>query len=445
MREDVIIKDSYILMYAVDGNKSYALYTGNRDERNNAVKSYTLTGGVSEPFEVLMMKIPRNKLVQAASPLTKPNAMIEGTNKITLSAMGKGEYVFQSASLSDDTYTIKAYCAAYKITKTNSTVDIAGYPLEIITGILNGAYGGEKYVTGKIRYFCQRFPLSHNDTSHARDTLSFKTGVNIWYIIQVCALYLGCRVFFTGTDAYIVDYRLPKEVFLTNGVAYTTEKDAEGNSIIDAVYDFPDIKLHTTDASRPEYSRITGNVSLGSEGFDTVTNNVVIKCTNSQTGASDQVVDISDPISIGYSFRTVKNSTYTISELRETSLNDESVTDGVYYRQGTVVASNILDYRSEPQRSMRFKFKEYVNSNGQTHWLPYFPPSCRVSSIVDDIDSVTIDNKWWDTPAIKLQKLCLSSYTRNFPEGTSTYEFGVIKNISLPEKLSDMTTAQQHS
>ena len=124
---------------------------------------------------------------------------------------------------------------------------------------------------------------------------------------------------------------------------------------------------------------------------------------------------------------------------------DAQVTAGsILYYQGSVIAANIVDYRSESQQSVEFSMKEYQNIGGSNHWIPFFPPSSRIRGIDDDLDDIHLNNtSVLNNTLCKPQKLILSSYIRRFPEGVSTYKFGVIASVDLSSKISDMVAQQK--
>ena len=455
MRDDIDISDAYVILYDKSGNIGYALYNNRASEENNALSSYKLYGGESDPFEYIKLQIPRKKFVQVASPLTEAGALISGINKIRINAMGTGVYIFASADMSGETYTITGYCQAHKLTEDVLASSISGYPFAIIKQILTTtAYG--TYISGKFRY--QYVPK--NDMS---DLLTFPAGTTLWYVIQVCAMYLGCRVFFTGSDAYLVDYRfvIPsftsvsvdggEGVYAPTGAVSTVEHpfdDTGGVSdtyVSDAVCDFDVIDLYTNDSSRPEYGRVTGQVKLGNEGLTTIMNRVIVTC---QGGVK---ATVESKKAINQYDKTPYVKEMNIPSLRESTYDEvakilDSESGNIIYNQGSIVASNIVDYRCESQQSIQFTFKEFVKSGGHVHWIPFFTPSARVRAIRDDADDINIFNtSSLNRKIVRPQKLMLSSYSRNFPEGTSTYKFGVISSVNLENKISEMVTTQQNS
>ena len=442
MRDDMKLDEAYVLIYNRSGDTAYALYNNRASELNNALDSCTVYGGENDPFEYVVMKIPRKKMYQVASDLMLPDALVAGANRVYLNAMGKGEYVVASHDLTGDVCTIKAYCLAYKLTGMVLNEDVSMTPFQVIEYILTGNKYGT-FITGKFRYW-------YSNENNAK--LTFRKGQSLWYVLQVCAAYMGCKIFFTGEDAYLVDFRLTGKKEYTGsigtdtgtGVICTTEPEigpdglSTGVMIPDAVCDFGTIDLYTKDSTRPEYGRVVDAVELGNEGLTTVINQVTVICAGGV-----KVTLVNNKAKRHYD-DTVFDKTLSIEDLKETKITDE--VQSSYDHQGAAVASNIIDYRCESQQSVKFTFKEFVNTGGEIHWVPFFPPSARVREIIDTVDNVDVTNtSILNRSIIKPQKLILSSYARNFPDGTSTYKFGVISSVDLQSKLNEMTTAQQNS
>lgn len=443
MRDDIEMSEAYVLIYDADGHHAYALYNTRASEENNALDSYKIHGGENDPFEYIKLEIPRKKMSQVASDLMKPGAITAGQNKIVVKAIGRGTYIVSASNLTGNTCTITGYCTAYGLTSTNSTADISGTPYEIIKSILvDNKYG--YFMSGKLRYWFV-------DRNGPSDILSFPKGYSLWYILQVCSMYLGCKIFFTGDDAYLVDYRLPRTSSLANlkeqipNLKYTTEDTYDKTGKVsgtepDAVYDFDDIQVYTTDTKRPEFGKIVGQVKLGNEGQTTVINKVQITCINPDKTSETVVATAMSTKAMTMYNETEKAKYETTIDTLLQSKPDSSASKK--YKQGSTIASNIIDYRCEAQQSVEFSMKELQSTNGKTHWLPFFLPSSRIRALDDDTDDIHVDNTSNINPSIiRPQKLILSSYTRNFPQGTSTYKFGVIASVDLSQKICDLSAA----
>lgn len=122
------------------------------------VTSYTLTGGVENPFEQLQIKISKRAFARTypdiSMDLTTGSEtneetgirarIIPGVSRIRLSAVGRGDFIVTEGALSGNEYTLIAYCIAATIKGQyfSNTVQIWKSPLTAIMDILsNTAWG----------------------------------------------------------------------------------------------------------------------------------------------------------------------------------------------------------------------------------------------------------------------------------------------------------------
>ena len=391
-----------ITMSNGDQSKWFALMKGNI----NCISSYTVEGGAEQPFESITMEIPKNRLTSVANELV--NNIVPGGSKVILSAVGNTTMTVVKCKLtSDKTYKITAYCEAERIKGYTLTGDGAFDPWYWITYILTSGEFGISYTA---EGDSPTFLYSVNPALGDYDDLSFKKGQNVWYVLQVCALYLGCKIFFADGKAYCVDYRISRG-----------SKYIEG-----AVDDRQPVNLYTEDTSDPIYARITGSVTLGNEGLDTVINAQTIACSDSDG----------------------KSKTYTykpegLGVVRAgNQLNIPELIQGGDYTQAETFARNLVDYRKEPQQSVSFKLKEMQGTNDSLAWKPFFGPSTRVDSITSTADDFTVTNISTSGAGRRLQKLVLSQYERSYPEGITKYTFGIMSNIDLAASTSQILNNQ---
>ena len=124
------------------------------------ITSYTLTGGVENPFEQLRIKISKRAFVRTypdiAMDLTTGSEtneetgirarIIPGISRIHLCAVGRGDFVVTECALSGNEYTLVAYSIAETIKGQyfSNTVQIWKSPLTAITDILSNTVWGVK-------------------------------------------------------------------------------------------------------------------------------------------------------------------------------------------------------------------------------------------------------------------------------------------------------------
>lgn len=382
----------------------------------NCISSYTIEGGMEQPFESITMQIPKNRLSSVAPDLV--DNIIAGKSKMILKAVGTSTMTVTKCKLSNKTYSITAYCDAEAIKGYTLSVESTYTPWYWIKYIITSGEFGMAYIDPSdkegVEESRRTFFYALNPAEGDYDEITFKKGQNIWYILQVCALYLRCKIFFANGCAYCVDYCL-------QATQFASEKSR------DAFTEYGDVDLYTTQEDNPLYGRVTGSVTLGNEGIDTVINTQVIQCTGDD-GKSTTVTYKAPDITVSRS-----GTKLPISELIE----------GGGYTQATTVAKNLVEYRLEPQRSITFKLKEMQNTSGGLAWQPYFSPSARANMVRSTADDITITNMSDDEKYRRPQKLLLSQYERSYPEGYTKYTFGIISNIDLAVSTSQILSSQQ--
>lgn len=454
--------DFSITITDVSGAASYPLL-GNGLEVN-CIESYSLCGGPESPFEYLTMTVPRNRLSEIAPALTEENGIVAGRNRVSVHAMGDCDMTVTKCKLRDNRYTITAYCNADRLRGFSLDSAMEGTPLDIITRILdNNTYGVHFSVNSK------NLILAYDPDSIDVGMVSFASGRNVWYVLQVTAMLIGCRVFFANNNAYVVDYRMPDEV---SGV----------ETIEDGINLYPS-----------STSFIAGTVSLGDEGTDTIINKLqltALKSTLNADGTPKYALESDVDTSDLPAYTVIKDGYVIYNELAEISVSDtegsiemyggeksaslrvedltqfESITvptesenpddpDGdpiitdtsiqAATSQAETFGKNLISYRNEPQQSIEFTVKEMHSISGSPTWAPEYLPAARASRIEDRADDVVITNESDLTHEQKYQKLCLSTYERNFPQGTTTYTWGVMASIDLSSSTSQITTALNNS
>ena len=404
-QEPSYAEDYEIIMSNGDRTQWFALMKGSV----NCISSYTIEGGMEQPFESITMEIPKNRLTSVAEGLV--DNIIAGKSKMVMKAVGTSTMTVTKCKLSGKTYYVTAYCDAEAIKGYTLDIESSYTPWYWIKYIITSGEYGMSYLDQDDG---RTFFYTLNPAEGDYDDITFKKGQNIWYILQVCALYLGCKIFFANGCAYCVDYRLSS---VSAGSTYTAN----------AFVDYADLDLYTDKETNALYGRVTGPVTLGNEGIDTVINTQVIQCVDTE-GKSVTVEYKAPGITVSRS-----GNKLPISELIQ----------GGGYEQATTLAKNLVDYRLEPQQSISFRLKEMQDSGSQLAWQPFFSPSARADMIRSIADDVTITNMSEDGKTRRPQKLLLSQYERSYPEGYTKYTFGIISNIDLAVSTSQILSSQQ--
>lgn len=371
----------------------------------DCISSYSLQGGMECPFEVLEMTLIKDRLTAAAPSLV--NDIVAGKNKVVVHAVGICMAMTVSdASLSGNRYRITAYADSARICSALISEGATMSAKDWIKEILCTGNYGVSYVLGETLY------LTYKDAGRAEDLIEFEAGAGAWRALQICAMYMGCKVFFCEGKAYVVDCRYHEEEYAAMHGGYP-------------ISDYDPIDLYARGKSDPYYARVTGNISLGAEGISTIVNSMKLTCRTAF--GSDQVGNITkkDPESVD-AFGESSAEVLDIRELVQNS-SGETGTD-----QGVVFADNFMSYRREPQQSITFTLKEVVKEGSSLVWQSAFAPISRAEGVSSAPDGYAVSNQSVLRDGVSVpQKLMMSTFTRNYPEGTTTYSFGVITPVDL--------------
>lgn len=403
----------------------------------NCIESYKLCGGPESPFEYAQIVVPRNRLASVAPALVEEGGIVAGRNRVEINAIGRSNMTVTKCKMSNNRYTITAYCNADRLRGTMLFMDEYDTPEGIIRHILNNAEG--RY---GVSFSEEAGTLIMHYTPSNIGLLKFSAGKNVWYVLQVCAMCLGCRIFFADNKAYVIDMRLEGGSDMIQSAGTINLYDPNGN-------------LSTV-----------GTVSLGDEGLDTVINQLNVRATISATDENGNVIEgtvvgLIDPpcqdeksvkMFDGRSGGTIFVDELTqLTEIPGEPVEDEGGEEGEEpvepepiqeaTNQARTFGNNYISYRSEPQQSIEFTAREMYMDNVGAFWSPQYIPAARANKIIDDIDNVVISNES-DLPneEPKLQKLCLSTYERHYPQGTSTYIWGVMASIDLSSSTSQIVS-----
>lgn len=454
-----------------DANRSgdiILLRLGTEDEEINLVESCEVTSGPETPFEYAQVRIKRKALSSLYSGYADSSSVYDrikaGRNRLIISLAGTSTMTVTKVKLTNTTLTLTAYCEAERIKGYTISNDLNQTPEGWITRILTtGAYGMSFASSDIVRSFSSPSAEKRYLASENLD-LRFTKGTNVWYILQVAAMVCGARVFFAGNKAYIVDYRTsstsvhPTEVDLYDGSGYT--------------------------------GAVVGNVDLGDEGMDTVANTVRIRCSSPKTSDGRYVKEgediacetieyiVKDDGSIAVYGGERDGGLFYLDSLRQNGNSDELVyngspakkdeegsdthaegesgstgqeggtagelvEDGVteFFEQARRFGSNYLDYVSEAQQTVKFTLRELAGS-GAGSWCPFFEPAALASKIIDNVDDIYVDNSSEDGGSARYQKLALKTVTRQYPECTSEYTWGVLASMDLSSNTSRIMSAQ---
>lgn len=437
--EQTRFDDSYITMTSPDMRETYLIGTLD-SSLPSAVESYTLVGGPGDPFEHISMTLSVNKLMDVAPELldTGDDSILtpasgddvtghrisEGKTLIYVHAVGTSTFVVNKAQMSSNGKKIEivGYCLAQKYKDATIAYEsVSGTPYEVLDRILSDVSYGLSFV-GSNRIVNKDLPSDGSDR-----TLSFVKGTNVWYALQVCSIVLGCKIFFANNKAYIIDYRVPEaEAAYPSGDHWSADEictytDTQTHNAIDVM---------PTDDSDFMYARVLES-RFGGGGMDGACQKVVVSCSVDE----DMREVVSYPaVAQGYGDGAGLRS--TMVSVPELMLSSEVRVTAAQF------AGTYLEYMAEPQTVVSMKVKECTSVDGSPGWKALFATVSQADSIYDrSRDTVRLVTNLSDLEVDGLhprryQKLYLSSYSRSFPEMTSSYTWGVINGVDLTNRLA---------
>lgn len=375
----------------------------------DCVTEYTLRGGMEQPFEYMTLTIPKTRLTSVASALV--DNIKPGMSRLMLNAVGRSAMIVSSCKLSGENYTVTAYCEAEQLRGYALESASAMTPFEWIVHILTSGMYGVDFKEGKT------FLYHVNPPSDPSDILEFDSGANVWRILQICAIYMKAKVFFTDGKAYLVDYTSTSASMTVDGAKYSRQ----------ATELFP-----VSDQTEYMYRKVTGKASLGNEGKYPTLNQAVITCKGSKDDGWEQSsFTYLDEPSYRY-YGVYYSQSFSVPELKQ----------GGGFNQARKFAEGLFAYRRESVQSVEFTTREmYRPKGGVTSWCPTFQTSLTIRSLSSSTDDFQVDNISDIDGRRVPQKLMLSTYERNYPECTTKYKFGMVSAVDLSTSTSQIRTA----
>ncbi len=455
-------KDFSIAISDADGSNDRLILRLTEDSEISLVDSCKITGGPEAPFEYAQISIPRKSLANIYPDLATSAQLTEkvkaGCNRLTISLAGTSSMTVTKVKMSRDTITLTAYCDAERLKGYSLDYASTMSPEAWISHILtSGRYGVTFDSDHIISYYSAPTPEIRYQAIENLG-LKFEKGTNIWFILQVAAMVCGARVFFAKNNAYIVDFRSGRlasvAIDLYNSTTYAgavvnnVDLNDEG---MDTVANTVKIRCLTPTVENKRYKTDGGNIAT--ETYDHVAeDNYSIERYKGQrdAGAVNLATLIqNDPdVEVEYMGQPAKKDDKEGSGDGSTEEGGEetdpgTVDDGVttFYRQAERFGDNYLSYISEAQQTVQFTMRE-LTGTGAGSWKPFFEPAATASSITDDPDDIYVNNISVCTGNAKPQKLALKTFTRNYPECTTEYTWGVLASMDLASSTSRIVSTQ---
>jgi len=399
------------------------MHSADPEQEVSCVNSYVINGGVTQPFETLSIKISQRRLNQMIPEPGFIDSIVPSKTQLMVYGYGTSQFVVTRVQVggtgADRVCNIDAVSTSqqYQSSVTNKLYNQSMMPFEIIKDILTRNEYGQ--YDSRLRFEDDALIVYYDDAYNnwGGGNISFPTGTNVWRVLQICAIKLGCKIWFEGGKAHVIYYRNPDQNHSYVGGAVPNV--------------FDKVSLYTEEGSLSE--SIVGHSDVTDDGIDSVINVQVVGY-----GTGSDAVQYPSPwdLATDPSVRYYGERAGTRINIPEIDINSPQI--------AYEIASSIVSYRQDIQRQVFFKVKE-VGAKG---WEQTFPSVGVASRIYDEVNEVVLSNisqsksNFSDpmNPVLveERQRCILSEHKYHYPEGYTGYTWGKLTNVDLPQALSNL-------
>ena len=434
------------------------------------VTQYRFQGGPEQPIRYLEMKVDKNDIDLAHPHLI--DSVVEGKTRLIIDAVDGGTFIITKIWLNQNSYDLVA--TGIEITLNTSTIsselalalrpnpdDQSTWvtdPPSIVKAIFDdweetlhlskddGNYeeGSEKFDDDFRIYFSDTFALNVNGTiNHEQprgtgvNKISFKKDMPTLVAINMCALLDDAFVFIAGKD-WVVN-GVTKRINTLHYVSYedilplaSNPGDAEKDGVINVYPGLTSQYINYSKFDLMMYQRLMGISSKNSEGSETIINQQIVSMDISPGGTYGE-----------YSARSVESFAMYGDYVGAKVSSDLMIS---FEYNGTFtskkIAENIVKRYKDPTRSITFELSEVINDTetGTSGWKGQISPFSYANKIVDSVNKITLTNTHLCDGTPDEFMLRLSTFIRSYPEMTTEYTFGVMKETTLSQELANKLT-----
>ena len=469
--EPVDIGNEAIFMSDPDNRTQYLLFASTADF--NCVQSYSIFTGSEQPFEYVKLKISKKQLSVAAPDLM--DRIISGKNIVTLIGPGQGQYKVTTCKKSNTEWTVTAYSISELIRgiTTSGTINISelGTPYDVLVDLAMNAFSSISSgsllpppVQGVAALFHRDRNVWEIETApegQESNTLIFAKGTSVWYIMSVCALKLGCKLWVANGTLYIIDTTITGSDIQSDNTIMITPVGLKITDI-DTIYlnrngEFPYSLTQTQEAL---LSNIVDLPTLGKEGQNVLRNVVTVEFDSRndyRTADPDGVIiehEGTDPSEVGTKKGAVvsdSNEDILSQSIRYfTEISHTIKIPEFGYANAKAVATQTAKMFCDAETSISFRVRELIEETEDAGgvpvttrtWRPTFDQLTHVHNIYDYTDDVIVSSTLNFNHGQRLaSKAMLSLIEYSFPEHITTYTFG----MSTPTDVTQNTSIIQNT
>ena len=414
------------------------------------VREYRFQGGPEQPIRYFEMKVDKNDIDIAHPHLI--DTVVEGKTRLLVNAVDGGTFIVTKLWLTNNSYDIVA--TGIEVTLNTATLSADDYdaiknlrdPPSIIKALfdrwratLNLCDSNSTYATGSDTYeddFKLYFSSSYagvdeetpRNVNPSPNQIGFKENMPTLVAMNMCALLDNAFIFFADRNGVNTLYYVSYDDI--NPLAYNPADD-EKNGVVNIYPGLTSQYVNYTKFDLMMYQRLIGISSKNSEGSETIVNNQIVSMEGGEGSAYNQ-----QSISIYGDYAGTK----VMSDLMIS-----------YEYNGTFTAQRIAQHLvqryKDPTRSITFTLSEVVNdkATGTSGWVGQIQPFSYAYKIYDSVNNITLTNTHLcENPSSQAYvdnfMLRLSTFIRYYPEMTTEYTFGVMKETTLSQELANKLT-----
>ncbi len=436
----------YIQMSSSDGAQYYTLYyVPASGGEFNCVSSYDMKGGQQEPFASVTLSIARKRLMNLAPDLIED--IKAGKNRLIINAVGHSEMIVTKCKTSSSTYKITAYAVeeAYKGLQLGVDMECGPddpftTPFETIQYILDKTYevgdtASLRFTEDKIFYNYQ----TKNNTWSGKVT--FSGSKTVWYVLSVCAMRMGCSIWFQDGCVYIVDTTLQVNSSNVTNMTASDYADYSGTTYLNVA---PYSPINTKGMEYGFATMVLGTPDLEDAGTDSLANSVTITYTveeNNSTKRAKATTNVNNDTT--YMLQSSKGvyGERTAGTLNINELNKDDA---------QAIADLYPLTLCDTQQAISFKLSETYEDDGVRRWQAYYPPLAQLAKVIDHnsdsmLTRVANFSLKGSVPVNMYNRLMVNSFVRHFPEQTTTYTVGKMAQTDLTQTMSNVLNAVNNS
>ena len=426
------------------GNQKHYLYN-----IIDFVIQYRFQGGPEQPLRYLEMKVDKNNIDDEYPDLM--HSVVEGKTRLLIDAVDKGTFIITKIWLTDNEYDLVATGIEITLNTATLTYTLAENlknihdPPQIVkaifddwkstlnltnasnTTIVNGE-DEETYVDDFLPYFSSSVSLTRTVPGY---TISFKENMPTLVAINMCCLLDNAFVFFADKDGHNTMY------YVCYGDDLPLASNP-GNPSADGVVNiYPRMTSQYQNYTKFDlmmFKKLIGVSSKNSEGSETIVNNQIVVMNGGKGEAENEP------------------SRRMYGDCAGAMVSSDLMKSYPYNGTNTcqIIADNLVKRYKDPTRSITITLSEVISNDNGSGWEQAIPTYTYARKIVDNVNNISLTNTHLCEPdTIEGETnpdktdpfmLRLSTFIRAYPEFTSEYTFGVMKETTLSQELANKLT-----